>query len=279
MLVRGVGVAAALSAVLIGQAGVRIGSTGRTLRFVISVPADKATHPLDGRVLLFVSDDARSEPRFQTDQYRANSTRPIFGVDVDGYKAGDEVVVDDRVVGWPARSVRDIPAGDYVVQAMFLRYETFHRADGRTVKLPMDRGEGQQWARKPGNFFSRPARMHLDPASGEAVRIAIDQEIPPIDPPKDTAQVKYLRVPNQRLSAFWGRPVDLGAIVLLPQEWDAHPAARYPIVVHHGHFPPTMESDGWRETPPDPAATGQQREAQQAAYTFYQAWNAPNFPG
>ncbi len=279
MLVKGVGVAAAVAAVLVGQSRARVGmGGGRTLRFAISVSADKVSQPVDGRVLLFVSGDGRTEPRFQSDQYRANSTQPIFGVDVDGYKAGDQVIVDEHVVGWPARSVRDIPAGDYTVQAMFLRYETFHRRDGRTVKLPMDRGEGQQWSRKPGNLFSRPAKMHLDPASGHAVRIVIDQEIAPIEPPKDTAEVKYLRVPNDRLSKFWGRPIELGAIVLLPHGWETHPNARYPIVVHHGHFPPSMESDGWRDRPPDPNATPQQREAQQAAYAFYQAWNGPDFP-
>jgi len=245
------------------------------LRFAIAV---SATQPLDGRVLLFISDDNRTEPRFQSDQYRANSTRPIFGVDVDGLKPGQTVAVDQGAVGWPLRSLRDLPPGDYTVQAMFLRYETFRRADGHVVKLPMDRGEGQQWSRKPGNLFSRPARMHLDPASTGEVRIAVDQEIAPIDPPKDTAQVKYLRVPNQRLSAFWGRPIELGAIVLLPHGWETHPNARYPIVVHHGHFPPNMESDGWRETPQNASATAQQREVQQAAYAFYQAWNGPGFP-
>ena len=53
------------------------------LRFAISFPATRSADPLDGRVLLFISDDGRTEPRSQSDQYRANSTRPIFGVDVD----------------------------------------------------------------------------------------------------------------------------------------------------------------------------------------------------
>src|SRR4029077_1522143 len=80
------------------------------LRFAISFPAARSAQPLDGRVLLFISDDGKTEPRAQSDQYRANSTRPIFGVDVDGLKPGEAVIVDDRVVGWPARSLKDIPA-------------------------------------------------------------------------------------------------------------------------------------------------------------------------
>src|SRR5262249_40018718 len=162
--------------------------------------------------------------------------------------------------------------------ALLARYETFHRGDGYTIKMPMDHGEGQHWERKPGNWFSKSEKIHLDPKKGGQIRVALDQEIPAIAPPKDTAQVKYLRVPNERLSKFWGRPMELGAIVLLPSGWDAHPTARYPIVIHHGHFPATREGDGWGTTPPDPKATPPQREQQQAAYQFYKDWNGPNFP-
>src|SRR5262245_27293240 len=129
------------------------------LRFAISFPAVRSATPIDGRVLLFVSDDGRTEPRNQTDQYRANTTRPIFGVDVDALAPGQDVVIDDRIVGWPLPSVRHLPPGEYWAQALVNRYETFRRSDGHTVKLPMDRGDGQKWASKPGNFFSQPVQM------------------------------------------------------------------------------------------------------------------------
>jgi hypothetical protein len=248
------------------------------LRFGISVPAARSAQPIDGRVLLFISDDGRSEPRTQTDQYRANTTRPIFGVDVDALRPGQDAIIDETVVGWPARSLRDIPAGDYFVQALINRYETFHRSDGHTVKLPMDQGEGQRWAIKPGNFYSKPVKMHLDPAASGLIKISLDQEIPPIAPPQDTAQVKYLRVQSDRLTTFWGRPMHLGAIVLLPFGWSAHPNAHYPVVIHHGHFPSNMSGDGWRETPPDAGVPAGQRPQQEASYQFYKDWNGPNFP-
>lgn len=267
-------VAAAVSALAFV---VRADSTG-PLRFAISFPPARSALPLDGRVLLFISDDGRTEPRTQTDQYRANSTRPIFGVDVDGLKPAQDVVVDDKIVGWPARSLKDIPPGDYWVQALFSRYETFHRADGHTVKMPMDQGEGQRWAVKPGNFYSAPVKLRLDPASTGEIRISVDQEIPAIQPPADTKLVKYIRVQNERLTKFWGRPMYLGAIVLLPSGWDTHPTAHYPLLVHHGHFPGSMASDGWRETPPDPRADQTQRAQQDAAYQFYKDWNGPRFP-
>jgi hypothetical protein len=248
---------------------------GSSLRFAISFPATRSAQPLDGRVLLFISDNGTTEPRAQTDQYRANSTRPIFGVDVDGLRPGQDVIVDSAVVGWPARSLRDIPAGDYWVQAMLTRYETFHRADGHTIKMPMDQGEGQHWATKPGNLYSKPVKLRIDPANGHEIKISVDQEVPPIKAPQDTAQVKYIRVQNDRLTTFWGRPMFLGAIVLLPSGWATHPDAHYPLLIHHGHFPSSMASDGWREVAPDATAQSQQQEA---AYQFYKDWNGPTFP-
>src|SRR4029453_17288486 len=213
------------------------------LGLAISFPAARSAQPIDGRVLLFISDDGRTEPRTQSDQYRANTTRPTFGMDVDGLKPGQDVVIDETAFGWPVRSLKDIPAGEYWVQALINRYETFHRGDGHTVKLPMDQGEGQHWDRKPGNFYSKPVKMRVDPATSGEIRISMDQEVPPIAPPKDSKQVKYLRLQNERLTKFWGRPMNLGAIVLLPSGWDTHPDARYPLLVHHGHFPANMESD------------------------------------
>src|SRR5215470_8391699 len=87
-------------ALALGIVGLMALSTRATdsgpLRFAISFPAARSAQPIDGRVLLFISDDGRSEPRTQSDQYRANSTRPIFGVDVDGMKPGQDVIIDER---------------------------------------------------------------------------------------------------------------------------------------------------------------------------------------
>src|SRR5258708_6050950 len=273
LIASGLSLAMACSAVLVTRA-----QSSGGLRFSISFPSERSSQPLDGRVLLFISDNDKTEPRFQSDQYRANSTRPVFGVDVDRLRRDKRVTIDETVVGWPARGVKEIPAGDYFVQALINRYETFARGDGHTVKMPMDQGEGQHWERKPGNFYSKPAKMHIDPARGGDIRISMDEEIPSIAKPKDTAQVKYLAVPNERLSKFWGRRMSLGAIVLLPFGWDTHPTAHYPLLIHHGHFPATMEGDGWRTTPPDPKATGTQRDTQAAGYQFFKDWNGPNFP-
>ncbi len=218
------------------------------LRFAVSFPAERSKTPLDGRLLLLVSTDGKDEPRFQISE--GPDTQLVFGVDVDGLVPGAEAVVDASAFGYPLRSLAVLPPGEYFVQALLHRYETFHRSDGHVVKLPMDRGEGQRWSAAPGNLYSTPRRMTIDPAKTGTVRIVLDREIPPIAPPKDTKYVRHETIQSELLTKFWGRPMRIGACLLLPEGFDSHPEARYPLMVFHGHFPATIS--GFRETPPDP---------------------------
>ena len=254
------------------------------LRFAVSFPASSSNEPVDGRVLLLISDNNSREPRFQISE--DPTTQQVFGVDVEGLKAGQEAVVDLNAFGYPVRSLSQIPAGEYWVQALLHRYETFKRRDGHTVKLPMDRGEGQQWNLAPGNFYSTPQKLRIDPAAGTNVKITLDKVIAPIEPPKDTKYIKHIKMQSKLLSDFWGRPMHLGAHVLLPEGFDSHPNARYPLVIFHGHFP--SDFGGFREQPPDPnlkpeyserfKLEGYNRIVQEQAHQFYKDWTGPNFP-
>lgn len=256
------------------------------LRFAVTFPRARSAAPIDGRLLLLVSADTSAEPRFQISD--GPNTQLVFGVDVDGWKPGEERIVDASAFGYPLESLGKLPPGTYRVQALVNRYETFRRSDGHTVKLPPDRGEGQQWNRKPGNLYSRPRAVALDPARGGTVRVALDQEVPPVTPfaRQETRYVKHVTVRSERLSKFWGRDVEIGAWVLLPWGFDQHPGARYPLIVNHGHFP--AEVGGWRETPPDSALTpdyserfnlrGYNRIQQELEYDLYKRWTGPGFP-
>jgi hypothetical protein len=253
-------------------------------RFTVTFPAARSAAPLDGRLLLIVSADSAAEPRFQVSD--AVATAQIFGIDVDAWRPGTTAVIDATVFGYPLESLARLKPGRYRVQALLNRYETFRRADGHTVKLPPDRGEGQQWSGKPGNLYSRPQWIAFDPARAQDIAIVLDQEIPPIADPPETKYVKHVRIRSERLSRFWGRDVYLGAHVLLPEGFDGHPRARYPLVIMHGHFP--HDFGNWRETPPDPNLApdyserfrlrGYNRIQQEYAYQLYKDWTGPNFP-
>lgn len=255
------------------------------LRVAVSFPAELSRQPLDGRLLLLISKDDAREPRFQLSETSLDSQQ-VFGIDVEGMNPGEEKFFDASVLGYPLESLSDLPAGTYTVQALLHKYETFRRADGHTVKLPMDRGEGQQWNRAPGNLYSTPRKVALDPASGDVIRIALDKVIEPIPDPPETKYIKHVRIQSELLTKFWGRPMHLGAHILLPHGFDEHPDARYPLVINHGHFP--YDFSGFREQPPDPnlkceySARFQldcyNRIVQQAAYDFYKEWTSANFP-
>jgi hypothetical protein len=254
-------------------------------RFVVTYPARLGAGSFDGRVLLLVSADDSKEPRLLVSETSLDSQQ-VFGVDVLGWKAGQEAVFDASFLGYPAESLGEIKPGMYSVQALLHKYETFHRADGHVVKLPMDRGEGQQWSRAPGNLISTPRKIAIDPRKDEVVRIELDQEIPKVPDPPTTKYVKHEKIQSERLTKFWGRPMYLGAHVLLPEGFDEHKDARYPLAIFHGHFPQTM--GGWRETPPDPNVKCEysdrfkldcyNRVQDEAAYQLYKDWTSPGFP-
>jgi hypothetical protein len=277
--------AAVLLAVLVPDATAQRG-VSPSVRFAISFPRERAATPIDGRLLLLISSDTSAEPRFQIND--SPRTQMVFGLDVEGWRPGEERVIDAGAFGYPIRSLSEVPRGTYRVQALVNRYETFTRSDGHTVKLPPDRWEGQQWSTKPGNLFSRPREVSVDPARSQTVRVTLDQEIAAVGDfaAKETKYVKYVRVRSERLTKFWGREWVLGAWVLLPWGFDDHPEARYPVVINHGHFPSGV--DGWRETPPDPnlkpdysdrfRLAGYNRVQQEMAWQFHQDWTGKGFP-
>jgi hypothetical protein len=245
------------------------------LRFEISFPESLSQKALDGHIMLGISTDKSSEPRFQLREEEAYSAQ-FFGLDVDGWKAGAPAVIDSKTLGYPIRSLEQLPAGDYYVQAVLNIYETFHRADGHTIELPPDMGEGQQWFSKPGNLLNKPQLMHIDPQSDQPIRINLTDEIPPLETAKDTKYIKHIRIQSKLLTAFWGQPMYLGATVLLPEGFDEHPNAHYPILVHQGHFEADWEF--WVEKIPENGSASHLLPFLQYANRFYQDWTAGRLP-
>jgi hypothetical protein len=250
----------------------------------VSFPQERSAQPLDGRLLLLLSNDPTAEPRMQIGL--SSKTQIVFGIDVDQMKPGQSITIDDdKAFGYPVRHLHDVAPGDYYVQVLLNRYETFHRADGHTVKLHMDQGEGQHWNISPGNLYSKPQKITLG-ADPQNISLTLDQEIPPIDPPKDTKYIRHMRIQSQLLTKFWGRPMFLSANILVPEGFDAHPNAHFPLAIFEDHF--NHDFEGFRTEPPDPNLkpdfsdrfhiSGYNRIQQQEEYKFYQQWIAPNFP-
>ncbi len=263
-----------------------IASTALAQRVEVTLPAGAPQH---GHLIVVFSKDGSSDPRMQMDeQYRSAQG---FGVDVALDEAASQtsstaktLVVDAKTFGYPRRSLADLDAGDYFVQAVFNVYEQFHPASGPAVWLPPDKGEGQHWNLKPGNPLSKPLKVHFDAKAGTVVKLALESTIPEIKgTPKDPEVIaqhapeakwlKYMRFRSEKLSKFWGRDVYLGAWVLLPDGFDEHPQAHYPLVVWQDHFSAGMKP---AFTATAPASGANDRTA--SGYHFFQDWTHGRVP-
>ncbi len=199
------------------------------VRFAVSVDPAVQKEPVSGRILLLLS---RTE-RFRTGENGV----PVFGMNVDDLVPGEHVILDETAFGYPVRSLKEIADGDYFIQAYLNAYTTFRRSDGKVVKLHMDRGEGQNWRRSPGNLFCDPVKVRLDSGAKDPIVLVLDKVIPEIPAYEDTDLLKHVRIQSRLLTDFWGRSMFLGANVLLPAGYDENLDERYPVHYIQGHFP------------------------------------------
>jgi hypothetical protein len=252
--------------------------------YSVEVTIDKSLEAelKDGRLLLIFSTDSTSEPRFGISDNV--STNQVFGMDFENYESGNPILFDSKSFGYPVESLSEMQEGTYYVQAFIQKHDTFVRSDGHTVKLPMDQGEGRQWARAPKNIYSKPIAVNLK--KGQELSLTIDNIISEIPLPEDTKYIKHIKIKSEKLSEFWGRDMYLGANILLPEGFDESPNQFYPLMIFHGHFP--SDFSGFRTIPPDPelgeddysarfGIYGYAKMEQQEAYDFYQKWISPDF--
>lgn len=227
-------------------------------RFEIFYPASANTGPITGRVYVMITRNAQREPRLQV----GRTGVPFFGHDIETLAPGQAAVIDAADLGTPVESLAQIPPGDYYVQAFVNIYSEFRRADGYVVWMHDDQWEGQRWNRSPGNLYSTPKRMTLDAGKGYRISLVCDQVIPSIQFPADTPMVKRFRIQSPTLTKFWGRPIYLGATVLLPRDYDKTNLS-YPVLYQQGHF---------STAPPFSYDTGN------AGKEFATEWMKDNFP-
>lgn len=252
--------------------------------FELNLPQTTPEETYDGRMILVL---ASNNEKLPINQVSADfDAAQIFGVNVDGLQRGKSVEIGANVLGFPTRSLSEIPAGEYYVQAVLHKYETFNLSNGKTVKLPAARGAGQNWRKEPGNLLSEPLKINFDPANQGTIKIELSDVNPTIEEPVDSEFIRHIKIKSKLLSDFWGTDVFLRAHVLVPRDFDKHPESRFPLSIFHGHFP--ADFGGFSETPPDPKEECvyskrfdldcyNKIEAQES-YDFYKYWIAEDTP-
>jgi hypothetical protein len=262
-------------------------------RFEISCSSSLHSAEITGRVLLRITRD-----KDKWDVAQGGSL--LFGVDAEHLKPGALAIVDEDALGYPLSSLKDIPPGDYFVQAFLNVYTEFHRSDGHTIWAHMDQWEGQNFKRSPGNLLSEVQKIHLNTGAGYSVRLNLTKQIPPIEMPPDTQWVKRIKIQSKLLTQFWGHPFFLGATILLPKGYEEHPNSYYPVIYAQGHFSlaaplgfstdpklthgckPESVRQGRKLNVRDPAEdcddSGSELTRPESGFEFYQSWTSENFP-
>ncbi|MEO5814542.1 MAG: alpha/beta hydrolase-fold protein [Gemmatimonadaceae bacterium] len=265
-------------------------------RFEVRFPASLEAKPVTGRVFVSLYPRNDAEPRIAA--YQSARTRvgriPFFAADVNQLAPGAWASIDQDAIGYPYWNIKEIPPGDYYVQAVFNVYTKYERTDGHTIWAHQDQWEGQRWAFAPGNLVSTPVKVHVDPARGIKVQLTFDHKIPPIDVAPDTRWVKRIKIQSPMLTKWWGHPQFLGATILLPKGYDENPNTRYPVVFAQDHFtlvaPFNFATEDTAATPPlnlavpgtwtaadidRPTGGGGKRET---GYEFFQQWIRDDMP-
>lgn len=202
------------------------------LTFKVSFPGSEHSSPITGRALVILSRTNRREPRFQV--YTGGV--PFFGKDIVRLEPGQAVMIDGDTFGYPLANLAEIPPGEYFVQGFINLYTEFKRSDGFTIWMHNDQWEGQRWNRSPGNLFSDVQKVYIDPQADTAVELSCGNTIPPVTVPPDSDYVKRIKFQSKILSDFWGEPMYLGAVILLPQGYENDPHKLYPVNYIQGHF-------------------------------------------
>ena len=170
-----------------------------------------------GRVYLIFATRATREPRLQFGDWFAKVQ--FIAADVRGLTAGQSLSLADVSLGWPVPP-RDIPPGEYIVQAV-ARVNPDSPKPGRGA----------------GDLFSEPVKIRIDPAKAtqKVATIRLASAVKPRDL-RETERVKFVDIKSDALSEFAGREVRQKAGVILPKGWTDDPAASHPTLVWVGGF-------------------------------------------
>lgn len=186
------------------------------LRFEVTAAPGLLGAPADGRLILVLGHTAAPEPRTRIGDVSLRA-EPVLGTDVTAFDGRQAAVLGDGSALFPLRSLTELPAGDYWLQAIL--------ATNRDLCL-LD---------APGNLVSTPQRARLEPGRRRTVKLSLDRRLAE-EPDRETELVKFLTLRSERLTQFWGRPMFLRAGVILPRGWAEEPSRRYPLVIRIGGF-------------------------------------------
>src|SRR5207248_5100347 len=134
------------------------------LRFEVTVAPTLLAEPADGRMLVALSRDKKAQPRRSIGETGMN-VPPVLGADATAFRSGVTAILDQKSAIFPLSHLSELPAGEYLVQAVF--------AQNHDLNLP----------NAPGNLYSEPRTVSIDPAKGGTIKLELTKAVPDDKPP------------------------------------------------------------------------------------------------
>jgi len=184
-------------------------------QFEVTLNKSLTTAAKDGRLFLILAETNNPEPRLTLGRTGLDAPEALAR-DMTAFAPGAVAVLDQTVFAFPINPLSELPAGDYFAQALF------------------DCNAALRSPQSPGNLYSKPQKIHFDPARGGTWKLELTQQLPPEQLPPDTQQIKFVKLQSRRLSEFYGRPIFLRASVVLPRDYARDSSRRYPLWVRIG---------------------------------------------
>lgn len=192
-----------------------------SLQFHVEFTESVSAEPINGRVFVMLDDNPKSNPMF--------SEKIIFAVDVEEWMPGNELVLDEKAMGFPYR-MDQLPEGQYSIRALVDRNN-------------LDWGLPDA----PGNAYSSKAVTDI---ARKPVHLTIDNLVTQ-RPFEETEIHKEVRITSKLLSDFYGRPIEMEAAVILPPSYSENTQRFYPVVYTFpgfGGFHDHIAMGEWNQT-------------------------------
>jgi S-formylglutathione hydrolase FrmB len=185
--------------------------SGEPIHFRVKLASGLGSTPRSGRLLIFLSSSKKTEKEL----------RPAFGLEahsvwitareVEHWAPEATIEVYGNEASYPAPFVQ-APVDDYQVMALLdvthhYAYNNNSAGDPRSQMMTLS---------------------HLDPAHAGAVELTLT-EVTPEKKLAVPASSEMLDFESPALTAFWGRPVHMRGVVVLPPDYEKS-AKRYPTV-------------------------------------------------
>jgi hypothetical protein len=199
------------------------------IRFKVGINAALASAPVSGRLLIFMTNQAKPLEMIEPDFLNPRSVY-LTGLEIRNLEPGKPIEVDPDVLSFPA-PFSTAPAGDYQLMAL-LDLDHSYTYDGTGA----------------GDLYSAILTIHnLKPSSSPTIELTLTKRVPE-QTVSDTDSIKLVNFESPSLTKFWGRPIMMQAGVVLPPSYGKSAARRYPVVYDvHGYEGSHLTA--WRRGP------------------------------